>query len=153
MPDRVVSIINGPRGSVLLAMSWLCALHGVAYTPLSEGPIEVPLGLQSLGEVVPLEVYGFLWFIAAVLAFLGAFRSRLGRQRDHADAWGFGVAAGLFAAWGTAYIGGWAVAVSDGIPSRSWITGGLYLCLAVIATAAARMTNPRPGPKRRRRRQ
>lgn len=152
MPDRIVGFINGPRGSVLLAIAWVCALHGVAYTPITDGPIEIPLGLQALSIVIPLEVYGVLWFVAAALALAGAIRTRTGGQHDHADAWGFGVSAGMFAAWGFSYVSGWILAVSEGIPSRSWITGCLYLCLAVIATAAARMSNPRgTRPKRRRR--
>lgn len=144
MPDRIIRGINGPRGSVLLAAAWVCALHGAAYTPLTEGPIELPVGLAALSEVVPLVAYGVLWSIAACITILGAFRSRAGAQRDHADAWGFGAAAGMFAVWGFAYIGGWIVSVTDGIPSRSWITGGLYIAVAVIVAASARMTNPSP---------
>lgn len=142
MPDRIVHRLNGPRGSVLLAAAWVCALHGAAYTPITRGPVELPLGLEALSEVVPLVAYGALWLVAALLATAGAFRTRSGRQRDHADAWGFGAAAGLFAAWGIAYIGGWLVALGNGIPSRSWITGGLYVAVAVIVAASARMTNP-----------
>lgn len=142
MPDRIVRRLNGPRGSVLLAAGWVCALHGVAYTPITGGPAEVPLALEVLSRAVPLVVYGFLWFAAALLALLGAFRSRGGRQRDHADAWGFGAAAGMFLAWGLAYLSGWVIAVMDGQVSRTWITGGLYLAVAVIVAAAARMTNP-----------
>lgn len=151
MPDRVIGFINGPRGSVLFAISWVCLLHGIAYTPVTDGPIEIPVGLKALSEVVPLEVYGWLWFVAALLTAIGAVRTRKGRQRDHADAWGFGVSAGMFAAWGFSYMGGWLVSLSNDIPSRSWITGCIYLAMAVIATAASRMTNPRPGPKRGRR--
>lgn len=153
MPDRVIGFINGPRGSVLLAIAWVCGLHGIAYTPITDGPSEIPIGLKALSEVIPLEVYGFLWFAAAILALLGSIRSRKGKQRDHADAWGFGVSAGMFAAWGFSYMGGWLVALSDGIPSRSWINGCVYLALAVIATAASRMTNPRPRVYLKRRRQ
>lgn len=142
MPDRIVRRINGPRGSVLIAAAWVCGLHGVAYTPLTTGPIELPLGLESLSQVVPLVAYGALWFVAALLTFAGAFRARDGRQRDFADAWGFGAATGMFMAWGIAYLGGWVVAYLDGVPSRSWITGGLYIALAVIVAASARMTNP-----------
>lgn len=149
MPDRVLRGLNGPRGSTLLAAAWLCALHGIAYTPLSSGPLMLPRGLEAVSEFVPLVAYGVLWFIAAALAVFGAFRARSGRQRDHADAWGFGAVASMFAGWGVAYLGGWVAAVADGEPSRSWITGGLYIALAVIVAASARMTNPEPRPVRR----
>lgn len=142
MPDRIIRGINGPRGSVLLAAAWVCALHGIAYTPLTSGPIELPVGLAALSEVLPLVAYGVLWSIAACITILGAFRSRAGAQRDHADAWGFGAATGMFLAWGLAYVSGWIIATMDGIPSRSWVTGGLYIAVAVIVAASARMTNP-----------
>lgn len=151
MPDRVIGIINGPRGSVLLAVAWVCALHGVAYTPLTDGPITIPIGLQALSEVIPLEVYGVLWFVTAILTVIGAFRGKNGRQRDHADAWGYGLSAGMFAAWGFSYVAGWTVALSNGAPSRAWVTGCIYLAFAVVITAAARMTNPRTTGRRRRR--
>lgn len=142
MPDRLVRRLNGPRGSVLLAAAWVCALHGLAYTPLTGGPITPPLALDVLSRFVPLVVYGCLWFAAGALAAIGAFTDRRGAQRDHPDAWGYGVAAAMFSAWGMAYLGGWLIAVARGDESRAWITSGLYIAVAVIVAASARMTNP-----------
>lgn len=142
MPDRILRGLNGPRGSVLLAAALVCILHGIAYTPLTDGPVDTPLALEVLSEFIPLEVYGIAWFVAGTFAIVGAFRDRRGRQRDHADAWGFGAVTGMFIAWGLTYVSGWIIATTDGQPSRSWITGGLYIAVAVIVAASARMTNP-----------
>lgn len=147
MPDRIVRGINGPRGSALLAAAFLCILHGIAYTPLTGGPDELPVGLTALGEVVPLWLYGVSWFVAGGVALAGAFVGRNGRQRDSADSWGFGTAVGMFVAWGLAYFCGWGLTLSQGGQSRSWISGSLYITVAIIVSAAARMTNPTRGKR------
>lgn len=145
MPDRIVRRLNGPRGSALLAVAWACLLHGVAYTPLTAEPLILPLGLELLSGIVPLVVYGALWCAAGILALVGAFRTRRGRQRDHADAWGHGAAVGMFLVWGVAYLSGWVFAAADGEHSRAWITGGMYVAVAVIVASSARTTNPALG--------
>lgn len=142
MPDRIIRGINGPRGSVLVAAAWVCVLHGIAYTPLTNGPVDTPLALQVLAEFIPLEVYGLAWLLAGTVALVGAFRSRAGLQRDHADAWGFGLVFGMFLAWSIAYASGWIIALVRGEPSRAWITAGLYVGVALIVLAVTRMTNP-----------
>lgn len=142
MPDRIIRRLNGPRGSALLAAAWVCAFHGVAYTPLTDGPRDAPLALALLGELVPLSVYGMAWFAAATVALFGAFRTRSGAQRDHLDAWGHGAVVAMFVMWGATYAAGFVIALHRDEPSRAWITAALYLGIAVIVAAGARMTNP-----------
>ena len=142
MPDRILRGLNGPRGTALLAAAWVCVFHGVAYTPLTAGPQDVPLALELLAGMVPLEVYGAAWFTAGIVALLGAFRTRTGKQRDNLDAWGHSLVVAMFITWGGTYLAGWVIAEYRGDPSRSWITAALYVGIACIVGAGARMTNP-----------
>jgi hypothetical protein len=144
MPDRIVRGLNGPRGSGLIAGAVLATAHSVAY--LNPGPRHaLPSGLSALDDVVPLSVYATAWATAAAIAGWGAFRNRRGAQRDHADAWGHGLVAGLLYLWGGTYLAGWALAAMQHEPSRQWIVGTLYVCVGMLVSTAARMTNPSLG--------
>lgn len=142
MPDRIIRRLNGPRGSVLLAGALIAAVHAIAYADVS-GAVALPFGLAALGEVVPLAVYAALWAVAALLAGLGSWQTFARRQRDHFDAWGFGLVAGMLVIWGCTYLGGWIYAwVALGDPNRQWLLAVVYLSVAVMIGASARMTNP-----------
>jgi hypothetical protein len=115
----------------------IASLHVVAYADTGDD-VNLPSGLDVLDQTVPLSVYAAVWAVAAACAFLGAFVDRHGHQRDALDAWGFGLVAGVLTIWSGTYLIGWA-----GDPSsRQWVFGGIYLCIAVLTTSAARMTNP-----------
>lgn len=144
MPDRLIHRLNGPRGSTLLAAGWVATLHAAAYSPLSQPPAALPSGLAAVERLVPMPVYGALWAAAAVIALVGAFRTKSGAQRDHFDAWGFGACVGMLLAWAGAYGVGAVLALLAGDPSRQWLISGLYAGVAVILAGGARMTNPMP---------
>lgn len=144
MPDRIVHGLNGPRGSGLLAGSILAGAHAVAYIDVSS-TVTLPSGLSAIGGAVPLVVYATAWAIAGTVAAFGAFRSRRGAQRDHADSWGHGLLAGMLYVWGSAYVLGWVVSTFQDEVSRQWIFGLLYLCVGMLVSTAARMTNPQSG--------
>lgn len=140
MPDRIYRRINGPRGSVLLAGMVLAFGHAIAFFP----PVALaPAGLALLSQVVPLGVYATMWAITGVVALCGAVTNQ-GKQRDHFDAWGHGLLAGMLLMWGVTYLLGWAVMPVPG--SRTWLVGILYLAVGWLITEAARMTNPGPRP-------
>ncbi|WP_282946934.1 hypothetical protein [Cellulomonas endometrii] len=141
MPDRVIRRLNGPRGSVLVAGAAIAAVHAGAYVSVDDGPV-LPSGLDLLDRVVPLPVYAVLWGAAMLLAVGGAWRTAAGAQRDHLDAWGFGSLAGMLTLWGSTYLAGWGTSWFAGQPSRQWVFGVIYLAVAVMIGAAARMTNP-----------
>ena len=142
MPDRIIRRLNGPRGSVLLAGALIAAVHAIAYVDVGSA-VSLPTGLAALSRVVPLAVYAVLWGVAAMLAGLGSWQTFARRQRDHFDAWGFGMVAGMLVIWGCTYLGGWFYAwVFQGDPNRQWVFAVLYLSVAVMIGASARMTNP-----------
>jgi hypothetical protein len=144
MPDRLVRGLNGPRGSGLLAGAVMAGAHAVAYIDVDDSVV-LPSGLDVINRVIPLSVYATAWAIAAVVAALGAFRNHHGAQRDHADAWGHGLVAGLLYLWGASYVLGWALAALHHDPSRQWVVGVLYLCVGLLVSTSARMTNPGSG--------
>ena len=141
MPDRIIRRLNGPRGSVLLAGAAIAAVHAGAYIDVDQG-VTLPSGLAALDAVVPLTVYAALWGVTAVLAGLGAWQTFARRQRDHFDAWGFGMVAGMLTIWGCTYLAGWITALVNGDPGRQWVFAVIYLSVAVMVAASARMTNP-----------
>lgn len=144
MPDRIVRGLNGPRGSGLLAGAVLAAAHAAAYVDVSPS-VPLPAGLDLLDQAVSLPVYAGAWAATSLVAAWGAWRSRAGVQRDHADAWGHGLVAGMLYLWGAAYLIGWTIAATTiGDGDRQWVVGVLYLAVGLLVAAASRMTNPQP---------
>lgn len=140
MPDRIVRRLNGPRGSALLAGAVIATVHTLAYIDVdATRGVSLPSGLDALDRVIPLGVYAVLWGVAAICALVGAVRTRTGEQRDRWDAWGFGLTAGMLTCWGCTYLIGWLTSTQ---PTQQWIFGVIYLAVAVLVAAAARMTNP-----------
>lgn len=156
-PDRFIRRLNGPRGAALLFVGGLCALHALAYSPFTEPPARLPFGLEVASAIVPMQVYGALWVVAAVACWAAMVTDRTGHGRIHLTRLGWGLFVGLSTTWGTGYLIGWVLYLSQvpDIPGspRSYLNGGVYLCVAGAAAAVARMRNPPPPyPQRRRRR-
>jgi len=146
MPDRVIRRLNGPRGSFLLCMAFLCAAHVASCLPPGTSGVPLPVGLDVLEETIPLPVYAVLWAAAGALCVIGAFRTkRTRRTRVAADVAGFSALAGMLACWGVTYLLGW---VFDEDPSRQWVIALLYLAMAGGTAAAGRLINPAPGEAR-----
>ena len=132
--------LNGPRGVALLSGAAIAAVHTGAYIDVDpDRGVTLPSGLDALDAAVPLGVYAALWGAAAACALIGAVRTRDGHQRDGWDAWGFGLLAGMLVVWGCTYLIAWG---TDGFRSQAWVFGVIYLSVAVLVAAAARMTNP-----------
>ncbi len=118
MPDRVIRRLNGPRGSFLLCMAFLCAAQVASCLPPGTSGVPLPVGLDVLEEVVPLPLYATLWAVTGALCMAGAFRTKHTRRtRVGADVAAFSAAAGMLACWGVTYLLGWAF---DDVPSRQW---------------------------------
>lgn len=149
MPDRVLTGINGPRGTVLISGGTLAGIHVLSCLPLGTAGQRLPVGLALLNEAVPLVVYAAVWAVPAVLAWWAAFLGRRGVVRRRTDVAAFATLAGVLAMWSATYVLGW---IFDPQPSRAWVGAGLYLCLAGLVTGAGRMLNPNPDHERERRR-
>ena len=137
MPDRIIRRLNGARGSALLAAAVIALVHAATYFDPVQRRI-ISTGLRLLDEGLPLTIPAFLWLVACVVAFVGAFRTRAGRQRDHFDAWGFGGVAGLLMLWGSSYLMAW---VLESWPVDRLVFGVLYLSVALLVASAARLSN------------
>lgn len=145
-PDRLVPWLNGPRGGALFCLGGLAAYHAALYSPATQPPAVLPLGLTIMGELIPIPGYGLLWAVCWALCWVAAFAPRRTAARDHADRWAFGLLVFLLTVWGIAYLGGWALYLW-GIPEasgshQSWFEGGRYVCTAAAICAATRMSNP-----------
>jgi hypothetical protein len=144
MPDRIVRRLNGPRGSVLLFGAAFCAAHVVSCLPPGTSGVVLPVGLDLLGETVPLSVYAGIWAVGMVLCVAGAFRRPNRSVRVGIDALAFGVTAGITLLWAGTYLLGW---LFDADPSRQWVLAAAYAAIAGLITAAARLVNPGEGTR------
>lgn len=95
--------------------------RGLAYSGAGI-PEPLPLGLNTIAEIVPIQVYGALWLAAAVDGLWIVFK--------RSSALGIAFMTGMPTLWAAAYVISW---IASGFSSTEWITIVLYYCLAMIA--------------------
>lgn len=138
MPDRLIRLINGPRGSILLACATLAIVHSLAYLDSSRA---LSTGLAAVNDRIPAALAAAMWAVTAAVAGRGAFVNRRTHlQHDRADAWGFTLIASLLSAWGMTYFLGF---IFEDSRTESIFYGAIYWCVAIMAASSARMTNKR----------
>ncbi len=121
---------HSPRAWILLFGSLIAVVYGIAYTPLSNLPQHLPLGLDVVSLVIPLWVFGALWLffgLSGVIVFLSRRRGT----------WVFAGQFGLFVSWGVSY----AIAWGMGDP-RAWISAALSGGVAGMIANAMRVEPP-----------
>lgn len=137
MPDRIVlwathgKVRVGPKQLFVIAAAVLCILRGVGYI----GPPPVPAGLATLSNVAPLQMWGWGWIIAGVVALAAI------RWRHYAIAL---TPMLIFSAlWSFSYTAEWAVTLlwREG-DSRDWITGVSYAFQAAAVLIVSRLIDP-----------
>lgn len=151
-PDRVIPWINGPRGTALLSLGVFALPHALAYSPLTQPPAGLPLGLSIMGDLIPIPVYGALWGVCFLLCWVAGLAPRRTPWRDYADRGAFGLLVFLCGVWAVAFLGAWVLYHVDGwgwldIPAardsgRAYFNGLVYLGIAGAVAAATRMSNP-----------
>lgn len=116
--------LNGARGAALLIGGAYAFARGLAYLPLGGLPDPLPRGLELISVIVPIDVWGALWVVTAIICAANAFRK--------SDSTGWGALVGMMTAWGVAYGYGWAEAIATGAESRAWLNVTAYLGPAII---------------------
>lgn len=128
--------LNGAKGLALLAFGVMAGLFGVAFlSPWAIIP-PPPRGLILLNELVPLEVWGGLWWLAAGWLIVGAFRE------DQSKA--MAPFAGMLFIWAASYASStWEEFHRTGY-SVLWFPATLFLTLLIACLAIARLVNAPP---------
>lgn len=128
--------INGAKGLALLSFGVMAALFGVAFlSPWAIIP-PPPRGLVFLNGIVPLEVWGGVWWAAAVWLIVGAFREDQSKAMAPFAAMLFVWAASYgFTAWDEYQRTGYTV---------FWFSSALFAALLVASLAIARLVNAPP---------
>lgn len=114
--------LKKPRLFGLLAVVVVYISRGMSYT-VPKIPEPLPFGLDALATLVPIQVYGALWFLAAADGLWLA----LALKRS---AWGIAFMTGMPTLWSLAYLISW---IGSGLASRDWAPMMLYACMSVIA--------------------
>lgn len=137
MPRRVARRLGralGRRGAFLLSIGMVWGLIGYGQL-VSPQPDQ--RGLKLLLNRVPLEVWGWLWITAGVVAILSAF------LRQGSDRFGFAALSLMVTPWIVSYLVAW----GQGTFPRGWIASALYGGLAIGIMVVAGWSEP-PRPKR-----
>lgn len=124
----------GRRGAFLLSFGMVWALIG--YGQVTAPPPD-QRGLKLLVDRVPLEVWGWLWLTAGLVAIVSAFLPQ------GVDRFGFVALAMIVLPWVISYLYAWL----EGTFPRGWIAAALYGGLAIGIMVVAGWGEP-PRPKR-----
>lgn len=125
--------VYGPRGQIMLGKGVISLCFGFAYV----GVINIPpqLGLDLVTKIMPLPLWGVLWFLCAFLLISAAFRV------DHSRALGFLTT--LLSLWALAYYEYFlrVPVLPTGHVNTSFIFATLLLAMGVSTAGIARMLN------------
>lgn len=119
-----------PRYVGLLWMSIMCVLCGLAYAPFSNIPQVLPPGLNVIGAIVPVWVFGLLWLVFGIWGIITILR----RQKGEVV---FAGQVALFFFWGISFLMAWFL----GAP-RSWVSAGIFLVFAGATWSFTRVDPP-----------
>lgn len=128
--------INGAKGLAMFSFGIMAGLFGVAFLSPWKIIPPPPRGLIFLNELVPLEVWGGLWWVAAIALFIGAFRNDQSQAMAPFSAMLFVWAASYaFSAWDQFHHEGYTI---------FWLSSALFLALLFASLAVARLVNAPP---------
>lgn len=128
--------INGAKGVALFAFGVMAALFGIAFlSPWAIIP-PPPRGLVFLNGLVPLEVWGGVWWAASIALIIGAFRENQANALAPFSAMLFVWASSYaFSAWDEYQRTGYTI---------FWLSSTLFLSLLIACLAVARLVNAPP---------
>lgn len=127
---RATRIPREARDMILGVMSALSCVFGIAYTPLSNIPARLPVGLDLLTGIVPLWVFGAMWLAAGISGLAVVYFRRIGAAV-------FAAQFGLFITWTLAYFTAWVI----GEP-RAWLSAVVFAGYALVVAFATRVDPP-----------
>lgn len=128
--------INGARGVTLLGFSIVALVFGLAFnSPVAVIP-PPPAGLVGLDALVPLPIWGLLWYLAGAFLFVGAFRQDQSKSMV--------LFAGLLAVWAISYLIAAATATTPRLVSIFYLQAAIYGGLLTACLGVARLLNAPP---------
>lgn len=137
MPDRIATwathgkLQPGVKRVVLFAVGVLGVVRGVSYVD----PPEIPAGLSTLDQLIPLEFWGWLWVAIGVFSMLAAFTKHYRVP--------FIPTLVISTLWSFSYISEWAMNFfARGVDSRDYITAVSYAVQALLILAVIRLIDP-----------
>ena len=137
MPDRIVhwatrgKLDPGVKQTVLFAVGVLCLVRGLSYVD----PPDIPDGLSTLNQIIPLEYWGWAWVIIGAVSTIGAFTSHYRIP--------FVPTMVISTLWAFSYAAEWAMNFfARGVDSRDYITAASYAVQALLILAVIRLIDP-----------
>lgn len=128
--------VNGAKGVALLSFGIMASLFGIAFlSPWAIIP-PPPQGLVFLNGLIPLEIWGGLWWVASGALIIGAF------TQDQSKA--LAPFTGMLFIWAASYgFSAWDEFSRTGY-TLFWFTSALFGALLVACLAIARLVNAPP---------
>lgn len=125
--------VYGPRGMVMLGKGVICLCFGYAYIGILN-TITSP-GLELVQRIMPLPLWGVLWFITGFMLIAAAFRV------DHSRA--LGMLTCMLSIWAISYIDYFARApfLPGGYDNTAFLSAAILGGMALSAAGIARMLN------------
>ncbi|MDQ0679094.1 uncharacterized membrane protein HdeD (DUF308 family) [Arthrobacter pascens] len=125
--------VYGPRGTIMLGKGIICLCFGFAYIGvLKTAPSP---GLDLVIRIMPLPLWGVLWFIAGFMLIAAAFRV------DHSRA--LGMLTAMLSIWALSYIDyfGRVPVLPNGNDNTAFLFAAILAGMALSAAGIARMLN------------
>lgn len=125
--------VYGPRGTIMLGKGFTCLGFGFAYIGVMNTG-DRP-GLELVTRIMPLPLWGVLWFIAAFMLISSAFKV------DHSRA--LGVLTGMLTLWALSYVDYFfrVPVLPNGAQNTSFVFALILSSMALSAAGVARMLN------------
>lgn len=128
------------RVSVLVAVGVCAIARGWGYlVPGGGGSTDY---IALLVPLIPIEVWAVVWFVSGALMLVGVWMPLVAR-------WAMSSVVALCSAWAVSYFAAW---IFRDV-SRAWLTGFMFVALAVMAAALTYLMEPAdhsaPGRHRR----
>lgn len=128
--------INGARGVTLLGFALVAIVFGLAFnSPVAVIP-PPPAGLVGLDSLIPLQVWGILWYLAGLFLVVGAFRQDQSKSMV--------LFAGLLTVWAITYLIAAFTAETPRLVSIFYLQTVIYAGLLTAVLGVARLLNAPP---------
>lgn len=125
--------VYGPRGTIMLGKGFICLCFGFAYIGVLQ--TSVSPGLELVTRIMPLPLWGVLWFIAAFMLISAAFRV------DHSRA--LGLLTAMLSLWSLTYLDYFfrVPVLPNGNDNTAYLFAAIMAGMALSAAGVARMLN------------
>lgn len=128
--------VYGPRGMVMLGKAFMCVCFGVSYVGILQTTPSP--GLDMVRQILPLPLWGVVWFLCAFMLSAAAFKVDQSRA--------LGCIAAMQCLWAMSYIEYFlrVPVLPNGNPNTAFLSAALLASMALSAAGLARMMNHAP---------